>query len=94
MDEEGKKPYTVTIGNKAKKSVRKMPVDIQDKFTLLVEDIKKNGAIRTNWPNFSDLGKDKYHCHLNYHWVACWTWEKGTFVVEVYYAGSREDAPY
>ena len=94
MEQKEKKSYTVTIDKQAKKSVMKMPSDIQDKFTLLVEDIKKNGAIRTNWPNFSDLGKGKYHCHLNYHWVACWYWKKGTFVVEVYYAGSREKAPY
>lgn len=36
----------------------------------------------------------KYHCHLKYNWVACWIWEKGTFIVEIYYAGSRENAPY
>ncbi|MBP3709978.1 MAG: hypothetical protein J6I73_06220 [Treponema sp.] len=86
--------YTVMISKKAKKLVKKMPIEIQDIFTLLIEDIKKNGAMRTNWQNFSDLGKGKYHCHLKYHWVACWTWKKGTFVVEVYYAGSRENAPY
>ena len=94
VERSEKKTYTVKISKEAQKRVRKMPLDVQDIFTVLVEDIKKNGAIRTNWRNFSDLGKGKYHCHLNYHWVACWTWEKGTFVVEVYYAGSREDAPY
>lgn len=91
---QAEKKYTVTITNKAKKAVRKMPEDVQDRFTLLVEDIKANGALRTNWQNFSDLGGNTYHCHLKYHWVACWTWKKGTFVVEVYYAGSRENAPY
>lgn len=65
-----KKTYTVKISKEAQKKVRKMPLDVQDIFTVLVEDIKKNGAIRTNWRNFSDLGKGKYHCHLNYHWVA------------------------
>lgn len=63
-------------------------------FMLLVEDIKQNGAILKNWRNFSALGKNKYHCHLKYNWVACWIWEKGTFIVEIYYAGSRENAPY
>ena len=56
--------------------------------------IKQNGAIRKNWQNFSALGKNKYHCHLKYSWVACWIWEKGNFIVEIYYAGSRENAPY
>ena len=31
---------------------------------------------------------------LAYHWVACWRNENGSIVVEVYYVGSREDAPY
>ena len=89
-----KKHYTVKLSAKTKKMVRKLPSDIQDIFVLLVEDIKQNGAIRKNWRNFSALGKNKYHCHLKYSWVACWIWEKGSFIVEVYYAGSRENAPY
>lgn len=92
--EQEKKIYSVKIMKKVKKNIKKMPLDIQNKFTLLVEDIKKKGALRTEWQNFSELEKDKYHCHLSYHWVACWTWKKGTFLVEVYYAGSREKAPY
>ena len=94
MLREEKNTYMVKISKKVRKQVKKMPLDVQDIFTVLVEDIKRHGAIRTNWRNFSDLGKGKYHCHLNYHWVACWTWEKGAFIVEVYYAGSRENAPY
>ena len=88
------KRYTVELSAKTKKMIKKLPLDIQDIFVLLVEDIKQNGAIRKNWRNFSALGKNKYHCHLNYSWVACWKWEKGSFIVEVYYAGSRENAPY
>ena len=88
------KEYSVVLTAKTKKMIKKMPVEIQDVFTLLVEDIKQNGAILKNWRNFSALGKNKYHCHLKYNWVACWIWEKGTFIVEIYYAGSRENAPY
>jgi hypothetical protein len=35
-----------------------------------------------------------YHCHLSYRYVACWTWRKKEIVIEVYYVGSRENAPY
>jgi hypothetical protein len=31
---------------------------------------------------------------LAQRWVACWRWEKGEIEIEVYYAGSREKAPY
>lgn len=92
MEQEIK--YKVKILKKVLKNLEKMPLGEQKKFWLLVNDIKKKGAIRTEWQNFSELEKDKYHCHLSYHWVACWTWKKGTFLVEVYYAGSREKAPY
>jgi hypothetical protein len=40
------------------------------------------------------LDENIYHCHLAYKWVACWKHEKSTIIIEVYYAGSRENAPY
>jgi hypothetical protein len=39
------------------------------------------------------LGSDKYHCPLGYSRVACWSHDKSTIVIEVYYAGNRENAP-
>lgn len=86
--------YRVKVKKPVQKTLDKMPDRIQIVFQMLVEDLEENGAIRQNWKNFSALGKGKYHCHLDYHWVACWTWEKGTIEIEVYYAGSRENAPY
>ena len=46
------------------------------------------------WHNFFPEGKETYHCHLNYRYVACWTHRQGEIVIEVYYVGSREKAPY
>ena len=69
-----------------------MPVRMQKKMANLVEDLRDNGPIRSDWPNFSKLGENRYHCHLAYKWVACWTHEN--MRIEVYYAGSRENAPY
>jgi len=72
----------------------KMPVKEQKLFANLVEDLELKGPIRTEWPNFSKLGKNEYHCHLSYSWVACWREEGQQMEIEVYYAGSREKAPY
>ncbi len=36
----------------------------------------------------------EYHCHLTYRYGACWSCEKDEIEIEVYYAGSREKAPY
>lgn len=71
-----------------------MPRDEQEKFWILVEEIQLKGPIRSDWKNFSKIGKKKYHCHLSYHWVACWQELENAFEIEVYYAGSRENAPY
>ena len=37
---------------------------------------------------------NEYHCHLWYSWVAYWRVENEAMEIEVYYAGSREKAPY
>ena len=41
-----------------------------------------------------DEAADQYHCHLSRDWVACWSYAKTSKTIEVYYAGSRENAPY
>jgi len=86
--------YEVRIKKKALKNLDRLPLDVRQIFFLLVEDLRQNGPIRRNWRNFSKLGGNEYHCHLTYSYVACWTWEKGSIEIEVYYAGSREKAPY
>jgi hypothetical protein len=86
--------FTVMINKPAKKNIGKMPISIQKKFFFLVNDLKTHGPVRPEWPNYSKLGGDEYHCHLSRKWVACWRHEKNTVVIEVYYAGSRENAPY
>ena len=71
-----------------------MPMREQKRFANLVEDLERKGPIRSEWPNFSKLSEQQYHCHLSYSWVACWHVEESVLEIEVYYAGSREKAPY
>ncbi len=71
-----------------------MPRKEQVKFANLVEDLESKGPIRNEWKNFSKLSANEYHCHLSYSWVACWRVEDQIMEIEVYYAGSRENAPY
>jgi hypothetical protein len=86
--------YTVKQNKQVKKNIEKVPLSIQKKFFFLVNDLEKLGPIRTEWQNFSRLGENEYHCHLSHKWVACWRCEKNSITIEVYYAGSRENAPY
>ncbi len=85
------------IKKKILKNVQKMPKAGQLDFYDLIEDLKANGPIQKGWPNFSplDANKTRFHCHLDYRWVACWSvLPDGDLEIEVYYAGSREKAPY
>ena len=90
---EGMK-YSVVIKKKVLKNIRKLPDNIQKRLAFLVDDLQDKGPIAHNWPNYSKLSDTKYHCHLTRKWVACWRMEEGTIEIEVYYAGSRENAPY
>jgi mRNA-degrading endonuclease RelE of RelBE toxin-antitoxin system len=86
--------FTVKEKRSVQKSVQKMPRKVQSLYRALLLDLEESGPLQPSWRNFSKLGDGKYHCHLNYHWVACWTYQDEILTVEVYYVGSREKAPY
>ncbi len=86
--------YKVRIRKKVARGLNKLPRNVQQLLFLLVADLQADGPIQKEWANFSSLGPDHFHCHLTYRYVACWTCRKGEIVIEVYYVGSREKAPY
>jgi hypothetical protein len=86
--------YEVRVTKSTRKNIEKAPELVRDKFTALMLDLESRGPVQPMWPNYSKLGAGEYHCHLARKWVACWRAEKASVIVEVYYAGSREDAPY
>lgn len=86
--------YEVKIKKSALKALNRLPLDIQKRFAFLLQDLAMKGPMQPKWPNFSKLSDTEYHCHLKYSYVACWKHEKQTILIEVYYVGSREDAPY
>jgi len=86
--------YEVVIKRKILRSIENLPEYIQKKMGNLLEDLRTTGPIQPGWQNFSKLDKNRYHCHLSKKWVACWFCEKDSNIIEVYYAGSRENAPY
>lgn len=86
--------YDVVIKKKVLKGLKKLPIRVQKKLGILVLDLKGNGPEQPGWQNYSKLSSSEYHCHLGNSWVACWRHQKKTIVIEVYYVGSREKAPY
>ena len=86
--------YTVIVKKKVLKGMRYLPAGVVSKYLALQHDLEVSGPVQPSWPNYSQLGDGSYHCHLDYHHVACWRNENGTITIEVYYVGSREGAPY
>ena len=78
----------------AAKQQRDLPKKEREKLALLIAEISLLGPVRGDWQNYSKLADGSHHCHLSYRWVACWRETEKGISVEVYYAGSRENAPY
>ena len=80
------------------KRVRDLSVNVQNILIALKKDMEANGPIRGNWPNFSALSSNRYHCHLKKGhptYVAIWeVIDKKIKLIEVIYAGTHEKAPY
>ncbi len=86
--------YNVFIKKRILKNAKKIPEYVQKIFSKLLDDLRDKGPIRAEYPGFSKLEANKYHCHLKYKWVACRRCKENSILIEVYYAGSRENAPY
>jgi mRNA-degrading endonuclease RelE of RelBE toxin-antitoxin system len=80
--------------------LNKLPKHIVELVRALVHEIEKFGPLRNNWKNFSKLrgAENLYHCHIKQGrptYVVCWKVEdKKIKIVEVYYVGTHEKAPY
>ncbi len=71
-----------------------MPCKVFVKKSVLKNIAKLPAHIQQKLVLLIELSADQHHCHLARKWVACWRMEEGTIEIEVYYAGSRENAPY
>jgi len=80
------------------KQFQQLPIRLQFKVRVLVDEMRINGPVRGNWKNYSKLGFTKHHCHLSGGrptYVMCWEVKDNlNKKIEVYYVGSHEKAPY
>lgn len=80
---------------------RKTPIDVKAAAIILMNDLRMFGPA-VDWPNYGKLknqgiGIDRRHCHLQKGrptWVACWEVHSKHRLIEVYYVGTHEKAPY
>lgn len=88
------------------KTVNKQAVKLNQNILLILrhlfEDLANKGPTVPDWPNYSKLhakkGRDIRHCHLKKGkptYVCCWeVIDKERKIIEVYYVGTHEKAPY
>ena len=86
--------FTVVMPKRVEKQVQKLRQLEKKKLVQLIEDLRDFGPVQNRWRNYSKLGDLEHHCHLSYRWIACWCETEKALVLEVYYVGSRENAPY
>lgn len=96
--------WQVQIKSKVAKSLKnrqRIPMEVESATIALVTELEASGPV-VDWPNYGKLknqGKsvDRRHCHLQKGkptWVACWEVDAKNKLIEVYYVGTHEKAPY
>jgi len=92
--------WTVGVTNKADKQLKKLPEFVRSAFVLLARELEEYGPYRSNWSHYGKLKNsgNRYHCHISSGrptYVVCWEiTDKTIRVMEVYYVGTHENAPY
>ncbi len=91
--------WKVDLIGQAKKTQKNLSEKAAKSFLVLLRELKYLGPYRSNWPNYTKMhGENDYHCHLNKGrptYVVCWIIkDKNEKLIEVYYAGTHEKAPY
>lgn len=95
--------WKVNISRKAQKQLSKLSLDVVSVVRLLIDDLQRRGPVPGKcWSNYSKLktgkNEDRRHCHLlrgKPTYVCCWeVKDKKVKILEVYYVGTHEKAPY
>ncbi len=103
-DPEKQGKWQVFLTNSANKQRKKLPENVNEVFARLIGDLEQDGPIQKKWANFGALKKGKnvpenaFHCHIKKGrptFVVCWlVQDKKIQIIEVYYVGTHEGAPY
>lgn len=94
--------WTIQISHRVGKQINKLPKSAKAALLLLMRDLESNGPTTGGgWKNYGKLlgvQGDKRHCHFlkgKPTYVCCWeVMNKQIKIIEVYYVGTHENAPY
>ncbi len=95
---KNKVKWAVIFHRQVVKALPTLPEAVCARFGVLSREIEELGPVRGNWKNYGKLLKNQHHCHLRAGrptYVACWeVLDLEKRIVEVYYVGTHEKAPY
>ena len=94
--------WTIRTAKTVVKQVEKLSEKVKLQLRFIFMDLAVKGPALSDWPNYNKLygkkGIDKRHCHLQKGkptYVCCWeVIDKKRKIIEVYYVGTHEKAPY
>jgi mRNA-degrading endonuclease RelE of RelBE toxin-antitoxin system len=92
--------WTVRLTSKARRQIEQLPEPVRLAYLVLANEMSAAGPYRHNWSHYGKLrgSKNTFHCHLisgRPTYVACWeVKDKSIYLIEVYYVGTHENAPY
>jgi len=90
--------WEVYLSKKVRKQYSRLPKKVQKTFRAFIIDLEASGPIQGTWKNYSKLSSVNHHCHIKTGrptYVVCWEVKnKMIKLIEVYYVGTHEKAPY
>lgn len=92
--------WTIKFSAGVRKQKDKMPLDMVERFYILVRELEQEGPVQPEWHHYGKLSgkKDVHHCHLNKgkpRYVVVWKVEdRQVNIMEILYAGTHENADY
>lgn len=95
--------WKVVLTKKTAKQLQKLPVYVRSTLLFLVKDLEAHGPATSGlWKNYCKFqgisNADKRHCHIikgRPTYVCCWEVTNNKLkIIEVYYVGTHEKAPY
>ena len=103
-DTKKKGKWQVFLTTTADKQLKKLPANVKESLASLVGDMESEDPVQKEWAHYSPLKKSKgvpsnaHHCHIKSGrptYAACWVvHDKKNHIIEVYYVGTHENAPY
>jgi mRNA-degrading endonuclease RelE of RelBE toxin-antitoxin system len=103
-EEESGAAWEVVFTSSARKQKKKLPQPVSEQLAVLLWDLEHTGPVQPEWKNYGALKKasriplDAYHCHIKSGrptYVVCWRVEnKKIQIIEIFYVGTHENAPY